>query len=86
MASSDLSAFLKGQLDPSTLVAKLAADIKHDCAWFQALPFAKTLEGWAIDAIYARLAAVVSPTIAALICHEIKVLLGIADPVTAPTA
>lgn len=80
---SDVSMFIKGKLTPEEFVAKAAADIKKDTAFFQAMPFAKTLETWAIDAIFARLSGVLSPTISALVCREIKVLLGIATPDTA---
>jgi hypothetical protein len=81
---SDLTLLLKGQLSPADFVVKAAADIKKDTAFFQALPFAKTLETWAIDTIAARLSGTLSPTVTALIVHEIKALLGLNDPT--PTA
>ena len=82
---SDVSLFLHGKLDPAEFVTKASADIVKATAWFSALPFAKTLEGWLIDRLYDRINAVLGPLVAATICHEIKVLLGIADPVVPPT-
>jgi hypothetical protein len=80
---SDLSLFIHGKLTPEEFIAKAAADIKKDTAWFAALPFAKSLELWIIDRIYDRLVTVMSPTLAAIICHQIKVILGIQDPIPA---
>lgn len=81
---SNVTALLAGKLAPQDFINLTAADIKKDVAWFQALPFAKTVESWALDMIYSRLAAVMSPTFATLIVHEIKAVLGINDTVTAP--
>lgn len=77
---SDLTQLLHGQLSPADFVPKAAADLKKDFALFQGLPFAKTLEGWAIDAIAGALASKFSPTLVSLIKAQLEAALGIITP------
>lgn len=79
---SDVSEFLRGAIPPEVFVTKAAADLQKDFAWAQALPFAKTLESWAIDALGRVLATKLSPTITALIVGELKQLLGLNNLLT----
>lgn len=79
---SDLSEFIHGRLSPQDFVIKAAADIKKDTAFFQALPFAKTLETWAVDALAGALATKFSPTIVGLVIAQLKAALGL-DPLPA---
>ena len=83
---SDVTALFEGKLTPAQFVVKAAGDIKKDVVFFQGLPFASTLEEWALNALRTLLSSKLSPILAALIVNEIKQVLGLVPAVPqAPT-
>lgn len=78
---SDVTMFLRGQLDPQQFVQKAAADLQKDLAWLGNSAFAKAVMNFALVALSSYLSKKLSPTLTGLIIGEIKTLLGLnTDP------
>ena len=76
----------EGKISPAAFITGAAADIKKDLALFQGLPFAPTLEEWALGALGTLLSTKLSPTLSAVIINEIKSLTGTGTPTPAPAS
>lgn len=74
---SDVTMFLRGQLDPQQFITKAATDLQKDLAFFGNSPFAKALENFALSALSAYLSTKLSPVLTNLIIGEIKKILGL---------
>ena len=64
---SDVTMFLRGQLDAKQFVEKAAADLQKDLAWFGNSSLAKALENFALTALSTYLSTKLSPTLTGLI-------------------
>lgn len=81
-----LTQLIHGQISPAEFITKAAAEIKKDAGFFASLPFGKTIEGWAVDALGRLLAQHFSPTIVELIVSELKEALGLTSNGQVPPA
>ena len=71
---------VEGKITPAAFIEGAATDIKKDAGLFNALPFAKPLETWAIGQLSTLLSGKLSPTVVALIVNGLENALGLTPP------